>query len=105
MFQCRFGSRKIWIRSGRLLRPAITGERFEICRGATANGHPVCVRTVSIDIHIRLKQKGFSVRLGMLKLQNGLAIEKVMPRKEQIQASEVFTQFSGFRIVELSVKR
>src|ERR1700730_541643 len=90
MLQSVFGSCEIWIRLGRLLGPAITGGRLEICRCARANGHPICVGAVSIYIHIGLEEESFSVRLRMLKQQDGLAIEKIMPREKNIEPSEVF---------------
>src|SRR4029453_12906103 len=80
--QSVFGSCEIWIRLGRFLGPAITGGRLEICRCAHANGHPICIGAVSIYIHIALEQERFSVRLRMLKLQDRLAIEKIMPREK-----------------------
>ena len=43
--------------------------------------------------------------LRMLKLQDSLAIEKVMPRQKQIEASEVFAQHPDFCVVKLSVER
>ena len=45
------------------------------------------------------------MRLGMLHLQNSLAIEKVVARQKQIETAEIFAQHSDFCVVELSVKR
>ena len=88
--QSVFGSCEVWIRLARLLGPAITGGRLEICGCARANGHPIGIGAVSIYVHISLEQERFSVRLRMLKLQDRLAIEKIMPREKNIEPSEVF---------------
>ncbi len=79
-FQCLFGSGEIWVRRGGFLWPAITRGRLEINRRASTDRHPIAIRAVSIHVHVRLEQQRFSMRLRMLKLQDSLAIEKVMPR-------------------------
>lgn len=104
-FQCLFGGGEIWVRRGGFLWPAVTGGRLEINRRAITDRHPIAIGAVSVHVHVRLEQQRFSMRLGMLKLQDSLAIEKVMPRKKQVEASEVFTKNSNFCIVKLSVQR
>ena len=61
------------------LWPAITGERFEICRRASAYRHPISIGTVSVHVHVCLEHERFSVTLRMLKLQHSLAVEEIVP--------------------------
>ncbi len=94
------------VRVGRIcfLLPTIAGGRLEIRRRAGTSRQPVGIGAVGVYIHVRLKQKRFSMGLGMLKLQNGLAIEKVMPGQEQIETAKVFAQHSHLRVVKLRKK-
>ena len=78
--QSLFGPREIRVRRIRFLFPAITGGWLEIRRRPGAGREAIGIRAVGVHIHLRLKKKRLSMSFGMLKLQNGLAIEKVMPR-------------------------
>lgn len=77
--QTILGRGEIRIRRSALFRPAITGEWFEIRCHTSSNWHPVRVGTICIDVHVRLEQERFAVTLRVLQLQDGLAIEKIVP--------------------------
>ena len=104
-FQAILDPSEIRIRRRRLFWPAITGEWFEICSRAISNRNAVCVRTVCIDIHVRLKQERFAMTLRMLQLQHGLAIVKIVSREKQIESGKILLKHFHFRLVKLRVKR
>ena len=104
-FQSLFGSSEIRIGRVRFLLPTITGGRFEICRRAGPGRQPVGIGAVCVHIHVGLEEKRFSMSLRMLKLQNRLAIEKVMPRQKQVETAKVLAQRSHLCVVKLREKR
>jgi hypothetical protein len=95
-FQCLFGRRQIWVWCGALLRPTIARCRFKIGWRAGPGGQTISIGAVSIYVHVRLKQEYFSMALRMLKLQDGLAVEKIVPRQKHVEPSNVFAQHFNF---------
>src|ERR1051326_3826864 len=104
-FQSLFGSGEIRVGRVRLLLPAITGGWLEIRWRASARRQAVGIGAVGVHIHVGREQKRFWTSLRMLKLQNSLAIEKVVSRQEEIQATKVLTQHFDFCVVKLREQR
>ena len=101
-FQTVFGRGKVRVRRRRLFGPAIAGEWLEICCHTSPNRHSVRIRAVGIDIHVRLEQERLAMALWVLQLQNGLAIEKIMPGQNLIEMDEIVAQHFHLCVVKLS---
>ena len=93
------------IRTVRRLRPTVTGLRLKELPRAVHLDIPVAIRAVHIHVHVALDEECAPSGLGMLELQNGVAIVKIVARKDLLDFFKAALQPVELQIIELLVVR
>ena len=93
------------IRTVRRLRPTVTGLRLEELPRAIHLDIPVAIGAIDVHVHVSLHKKGTPSGLGMLELQNGVAIVKIMTRKDLLDFFQTPLQPIELQVINFPVIR